>query len=479
MAVKLPGLPELRLNSPYWQNVIMGILVGLTAGLYVALNLLGAGGGRPNSAQMVQVVNATLCAVWFFSASFGGTVLNKIGPAITACLGVIGYIIYVGSLWYFDQTGKTGFPIFAGVAIGISAGLIFVTMGYIAMSYSEEQDRGTYITMSINLQAVGACVGGIIPLIINRESTEAAGVPSVVYIVFIVLMGIGAIAAFLLLPPNKIIRDDGNVVATIAPRSFGQELKANLEIFRDWKLLLMVPAFLPAECFLVYGGSVNAYHNNLRTRSLLSFIAVVLQIPCGWGLQKILDHKQWKRKTRALIGLVVVGVPLIGAWTWEIIRVRDYNRAVPPTKPLDWTDDDFVAIFFLFMLNWVASSLWQYIILYFLGCFSNSPRKAANYAGVFRGFLGAGEAICFGVDSIAVPYMKEAAVIFAFYTAGVFIFLYLAIFHISDTEYFSHEEGVVIPKHVLEEARVDGTLPEMTVCASQRDEETSKTKSLM
>jgi MFS family permease len=108
----------------------------------------------------------------FFSASFGGTVLNKIGPAITACLGVIGYIIYVGSLWYFDQTGKTGFPIFAGVAIGISAGLIFVTMGYIAMSYSEEQDRGTYITMSINLQAVGACVGGIIPLIINRESVS-------------------------------------------------------------------------------------------------------------------------------------------------------------------------------------------------------------------------------------------------------------------------------------------------------------------
>ncbi len=102
-------------------SVIIGILVGLTAGLYVALNLLGAGGGRPNAAQTVQVVNATLCAVWFFSASFGGTVLNKIGPAITASLGVLGYIIYVGSLWYFDQTGKEGFPIFAGVAIGVGS----------------------------------------------------------------------------------------------------------------------------------------------------------------------------------------------------------------------------------------------------------------------------------------------------------------------------------------------------------------------
>ncbi len=59
-------------------------------------------------------------------------------------------------------------------------------------------------------------------------------------------------------------------------------------------IAIQVPAFLPAECFLVYGGSVNAYHNNLRTRSLLSFIAVVLQIPCGVGLQYILDHEACK-----------------------------------------------------------------------------------------------------------------------------------------------------------------------------------------
>lgn len=190
----------------------------------------------------------------------------------------------------------------------ISAGLIFVTMGYIAMSYSEEEERGAYITMSINLQAMGSVVGGIIPLIINRDTvssilipisaintdhqqTEAAGVPVAVYVVFIVMMAVGACMAFLLLPPSKIIRDDGTQVATVAPRGFIEELKANLEIFRDWKLLIMIPAFLPAECFLVYGGSVNAFHNDLRTRSLLSFIAVVLQIPCGYGLQKILDHK--------------------------------------------------------------------------------------------------------------------------------------------------------------------------------------------
>ncbi|KAK5213263.1 hypothetical protein LTR41_000842 [Exophiala xenobiotica] len=264
-------------------------------------------------------------------------------------------------------------------------------------------------------------------------------------------MCIGMVGAFALMPPDKIIRDDGTKVGVVQARTFMEELKANLEIFRDWKLLIMIPAFLPAECFLVYGGSVNAYHNNLRTRCLLSFISVVLQLPAGWGLQWILDNKNMKRKTRAFIGLGVVGIPLIAAWIWEIVRTRNYDRSSPIDHPMDWTDDGFVAIFFLFMMNWVFSSLWQYLILYFLGTLTNSPRKSANYAGVFRGILGAGEAICFGVDSIAVPYMKEAAVIFAFYTTGVLVFAYLAAFHIRETEYFNGEDDVVIPKHVLEE----------------------------
>lgn len=97
------------------------------------------------------------------------------------------------------------------------------------------------------------------------------------------------------------------------------------------------------------------------------------------------DTVSGKRRTRAFIGLAVVGIPLIAAWIWEIVRVRNYDRANPPTRAMDWTDDGFVAIFFLFMMNWIFSSLWQYIILYFLGTLTNSPRKSANYAvSVFR-----------------------------------------------------------------------------------------------
>jgi hypothetical protein len=60
------------------------------------------------------------------------------------------------------------------------------------------------------------------------------------------------------------------------------------------------------------------------------------------------------------------------------------------------------------------------------------------------------------VDSVAVPYIKEAAVIFTFYATGVLVFAYLAAFHITETEYFNGEEDVVIPKHVLEEHASEG-----------------------
>lgn len=248
------------------------------------------------------------------------------------------------------------------------------------MSYSEEGERGSFIAIEVNLQATGCAIGDLIALIINRDSMEAAGVPTAYYIVLLAMMGCACLLALTLLPPSKVIRDDGSQVATLHARGYKQELKANLEIFKDWRLLLMVPAFLPSEAFLVYGGSVNAYHNDLRTRCLLSFSAVVIQIPAGFGLQKILDHKIWTRRKRAFLGLTTVGVPLMGAWIWEIIRVRNYDRSNPPSPPMDWTDGRFAAIFILFAMNWVSSILMQCIILYFLSCLTNSPVKAANYA---------------------------------------------------------------------------------------------------
>ena len=59
-----------------------------------------------------------------------------------------------------------------------------------------------------------------------------------------------------------------------------------------------------------------------------------------------------------------------------------------------------------------------------------------------------GEAVVFGLDSSSIAYVKEAAIIFSFYTAGVLIFLFAAWKWVDNTTYFK-EEFVVVPNHVL------------------------------
>lgn len=135
--------------------------------------------------------------------------------------------------------------------------------------------------------------------------------------------------------------------------------------------------------------------------------------------------------------------------------MRNYNRHSPPEVPLDWNDPAFAPIFILFMLTWVSSALFQYIIMYFLGCFTNQPRMAANNAGVFRGFLAVGEAIAFGVDSRKVAYIIEAGIILGFYALGCLTMGYLALFVIGETKYFTEDE-VTIPEHIKHEHEQEG-----------------------
>jgi hypothetical protein len=102
------------------------------------------------------------------------------------------------------------------------------------------------------------------------------------------------------------------------------------------------------------------------------------------------------------------------------------------------------------MLNWVFSQLWHNIVYYWIGALTNSPEKLIHYVGVFRGVLGAGEAIIFGLDSIKIPYIAEAGGILLFYVIGICVFYYLGFYHIKDTNYNHVEEGAVVPNHILE-----------------------------
>lgn len=57
-------------------------------------------------------------------------------------VGSLGYPLYVGGLWYFDVTGHSWFPLFAGAMLGVLAGILTTCAGMIATSYAEEKEKG-------------------------------------------------------------------------------------------------------------------------------------------------------------------------------------------------------------------------------------------------------------------------------------------------------------------------------------------------
>ncbi|KIW63090.1 hypothetical protein PV04_09967 [Phialophora macrospora] len=450
------ALSRFRYRSPFCMNILSGIVVAFTSGIYLCLVLLGAGGGQEDSLALSTRLLAITNSIWVLSSALGSVVLHTIGPGPCAAIGVSGYILYVGGLWYFGKTDVTTFPYIAAVIFGICAGLNFVANGYIMLCYPQEKEKGSFITVNSGLMAMGSVIGGIIPLLIDRNVDSEGGVPESVYIAFIVIMFCTMICACFLQPPNKITRDDGTKVADIKYRGLYVELKENIKSFKDRRFLMLIPCYFVSETYLVFLGSTNVWRNNLRTRCLSSFIAVVLQIPFSVGLQQILDWPGWKRKKRALLGLAYVAVPLWAAWIWEIIRVKDWDRANPPT-PMDWTDDGFAADFVLFILNWVSSTLWQYLVLYYLGTMTNDPYTSSHYGGGFRSGLAAGEAFFFGIDSLEIPFIREAGTIFALYAFGTLIFAYLGFYEVQDTMYFK-EEHVVVPLEVMNKMRPDVVL---------------------
>lgn len=108
------SLPIFRRNNPFIQNCLISGCLFCNPGLYLAITLLGAGGGRPSSTSMADISNGVLYGVFTFSAFAAGTVLNVAGPRLTTLFAVSGYPIYIGGLWYFDSYGHLWYPVLAG-----------------------------------------------------------------------------------------------------------------------------------------------------------------------------------------------------------------------------------------------------------------------------------------------------------------------------------------------------------------------------
>ncbi|OAA59178.1 Major facilitator superfamily domain, general substrate transporter [Niveomyces insectorum RCEF 264] len=443
-----------RRTSPLFQCLLSALCVGLTAGIYIALSALGAGGGRPNSQHLADIAQSTLVASALFSGLGAGILLNKLGPTFCTVIGGIGYPVYVGGYWYFGENGKLAYPIAGAVILGATCTLIQSSMSYISIAYAEERHKGVYVGASLVVGYTLSCLASIIPLAIDATNPDADSVPVPVYGTFVALMGCAVIMGCFVLPPGKIKRDDGTAIATIPVMTLKEAVVGAAKCLLDWRLLLLIPSMIAAEIHLPFMGVTNAFEFNGRARALNSFIALLTSIPLNLFLGWLLDNKRWSRRARAYAGTLLVGVCIVATFVPYVVELSSWSRAKDAFN-YDWTKKGYAGDVIHFLIAWNFGSMMLNLSTWYVGAMSNDPIVCANYSGLVRAMPCVGQAIIFGIDAAKIPYVGEAAATLVIYVVAVLGLLAFTYFCLEETRYFK-EEHVIVPTYVLQNEGVEG-----------------------
>ncbi|THX36900.1 hypothetical protein D6D10_06291 [Aureobasidium pullulans] len=427
-------LRHVRLTNPWMQNFLSGIILFLTVGIYLALVGLGAGGGSPSAAHYNVITYTTLYAVFTISGFFGGSILNTLGPQWTMTLGVLGYPIFVGGLWYYDESNSPYFAIIGGVILGTSAGLLWTVSGFIQFAYAEEKDKGNYIAWQLFLLGVGSTVGALIVFGITKDVTSISGVPNSVYISFVVIMASAAlVSAFGIVSPEKVTRADGTHLAEFKATDFKTEFAGCCALLKDWKIVLLIIPMFATEMSSSLIPTISAYSFNLRTRSLNSVIFWGVQIPSTFLFGMVLDNDRFNRRVRGTIALVICSITVLISWILTIVvQVRHGLKRDAKSPEWDWTDPAFIEFLFVLIFTGIAYAIDQMMVMWVISAFSNDPVILARYGGFFKGMLSAGLCVAFGMEAGGATYLC-----------------------VLDSNYFV-EASVIPPQHVLQGHKMAG-----------------------
>jgi hypothetical protein len=100
--------------------------------------------------------------------------------------------------------------------------------------------------------------------------------------------------------------------------------------------------------------------------------------------------------------------------------------------PMDYKDSDYIGPVFLYIFYGVHDAMFQTFILWSLGALSNNPKKAALYAGFYKGIQSAGAAIAWSLDSNNASFMNMLISSWVLIIGSLLVAAPLILFRIKD-----------------------------------------------
>jgi len=379
--------------------------------MFNALN--GIGGAGQLDTTVSANANVALYTTFSIGGFFAGAIVNKLGPAISLLLGGSTYALYSGSLLYYNHQHRQEFPVASGAILGLGAAILWTGQGAIMLSYPTENNKGKYIGLFWIIFNLGGVIGSLIPIALNWNGTNNGTVNDGTYIAFLVLMSCGALLSLTLLPPHKVVRDDGKPVQVKKFPKWKDELIGVFKLFLDWKMLVLIPMFISSNWFYAYHFNVvNAGYFNIRTRSFNNLWYWAAQIVGAMGFGKLLDTPSLKRKNRGFIGLFILFIAVMATWAGGLVFQLTFTRN-DEKKEFDIFDSGYAGKLILYILYGLIDAMYQCYAYWIMGSLTNDVSTLARYSGFYKAIQSAGGAISWRIDAVYTSYLVELLVCWA------------------------------------------------------------------
>lgn len=368
---QVPSKSIFRYNSPLVQVSLIGLVCFCCPGMFNALSGMGGGGQVDATAS-----DNSLTALYTTFAVFGilgGGIYNILGPRLTLLSACLTYVLYAGSFLYYNHHHNQLFAIIAGAILGVGAGLLWAGQGAIMTSYPPADRKGTYISLFWSIFNMGGVIGGLIPFVLNYHRTEAVSVNDGTYIAFMCFMFVGALLSLAILPPSRVIRNDGTRCTNIKYSNVSTEAVEIAKLFLNWKMLLIVPAAWSSNFFYTYQfNHVNGDLFNLRTRGLNNVFYWGAQMLGSIGIGYLMDFSFQSRKARGFAGIGVVAVLGTAIWGGGLANQLHFSSNDLPEK-LDFKDSgvDFAGPFVLYFSYGLLDAIFQSMVYWIIGALAD------------------------------------------------------------------------------------------------------------
>ncbi|KAK1559880.1 hypothetical protein Q3G72_019441 [Acer saccharum] len=423
-----------RYNSPFVQVSLIGLVCFCCPGMYNALGGMGGGGQVDPTAS--NNANTALYTTFSIFGVLGGGIYNVFGPRLTLAAGCSTYALYAGSFLYYNHNPDQTFVIIAGAVLGIGAGLLWAGQGAMMTSYPTTKRKGTYISLFWSIFNLGGVIGGLIPFFLNYHRTKAESVNDKTYVAFMCFMSAGAVLSLTILPPSRVVRDDGTRCTNIKYSKVSTEAFEILKLFLNWKMLLIVPAAWSSNFFYSYQfNNVNGLMFNLRTRGLNSVFYWAAQMLGSIGIGFALDFSFQSRRTRGFVGIGIVALLGTAIWGGGLANQLNYSRGQPPQR-LDFktSGNDFAGPFVLYFCYGLLDAMFQSLVYWMIAALADDSEILSRYVGFYKGVQSAGAAVAWQVDAHNVPLLNQLIANWSLTTVSYPLLVVLVMFGIKDDD---------------------------------------------